>query len=257
MLAIVWLPNCQDAPCATGDGACDLSLTVLLYHDFSRPPDRIDGLGFWIEGDRLSLPDGSLVSNWPDLSSNGFDATQPTMAEQPTYNATLFGSRGGVTFNNAADPGTNLILGSNYLFSNAEGMTIVGVARSDTEDSNVKYLLDFGKNGMGGYGMMYSSNSDGVNVNLVGYTPVDAGGASTSTAAQISTSASSIFMMVVKWQPASESGQTLYLNGSPVAQGSVSLTQITSDEICRSPTRGGGSALPLPPSGTTCSGGNF
>lgn len=49
-------------------------------------PASIPGLALWLDASQLTgLSDGDPVQTWPDLSGNGRDATQATLAMRPTY----------------------------------------------------------------------------------------------------------------------------------------------------------------------------
>ncbi|MEQ9364036.1 MAG: hypothetical protein RIF32_07335 [Leptospirales bacterium] len=251
---------------AADSGDPTLSLMVLLATPASasvatgraRPPDAFSGLKLWLEADQIAGTDGQPLSTWLDLSGQGNHATQSTPAQMPLYKGAGINSLPGVEFSPGLTPGTNLTLGANYLFSQNDGLTVFAVARSNAEDSTVSYLMDFGKNGQGGYGLIYSSNNDGVGNNITLYTPINVGGVFVSAATVSPVDAAAIVVGHVKFDPAADKNQTLHLNGTQVATSSaLTLSQITSDEICRSPARGINNPLPLPNSATTCSGGAF
>ena len=77
----------------------------------------LDGLD--IDGDS-SLENnptaGTKIASWKDKSSNGYHANQELVDEQPTVS-----ENGGLSFNGIRN---HLTLGSNYIFSENDGMTI-------------------------------------------------------------------------------------------------------------------------------------
>lgn len=221
-------------------------------------PGSVSNNKLWLEADELSLADGAAVASWPDKSGAGNDASQGTMAQQPAYVASAFVGRPVVRFTNGS-PGTNLTLGGNFLYSTGDGMTIVAVVRSNVEDVTTNNIFDFGKNGQAGYGLSFAANSDGVSNNLVFYTANDAaaGGGFASAATTVATSQPVVIIAQIKFAPAGGE-QNVYLNGNLAKSvGSLSMTQMVEDYICRSATRGVqnliASALPSDPG--ICAGG--
>lgn len=60
---------------------------------------------FWLDAEdasTITLSSG-VVSQWNDKSGNGKHATQPTAAERPTYSATSFFGKAGLTFDGVDD----------------------------------------------------------------------------------------------------------------------------------------------------------
>ncbi len=63
-------------------------------------------LGWW-DASQISASDGSALSSWSDLSGNGYDLTQPTSGDQPTFYestwAYLINGLPAVSFNGTSD----------------------------------------------------------------------------------------------------------------------------------------------------------
>lgn len=82
----------------------------------------------------INQSDNTAVSTWPDRSGNGWDATQSTPANQPTFQTAEFGGSGVVRFD-----GNNDILyanGSVGLLRNVGGATLVAVNKSTVSSGN-------------------------------------------------------------------------------------------------------------------------
>lgn len=50
-------------------------------------PLQLPGLRLWLDANQANGTAGSALATWPDKSGNGFDATQGTGANQPTFNS--------------------------------------------------------------------------------------------------------------------------------------------------------------------------
>ena len=75
--------------------------------EVSATPSLAASLLTWFAADRITgLANGAAVSNWADLSGNGFNATQPAVAQLPTYVTNAVNHLPVVRFNSAS---------SNYL----------------------------------------------------------------------------------------------------------------------------------------------
>lgn len=69
----LWLPGLNEA-------------LQLEQRTASFTPADLSGLALWLKADAITgLADGEGVATWPDSSGNGWDATQATEANQPTY----------------------------------------------------------------------------------------------------------------------------------------------------------------------------
>jgi len=62
-------------------------------------PDKTPGLQLWLDAAAITgLADGDAVSSWPDLSANGYHATQADAAKKPTYKTNILNGKAVVRF---------------------------------------------------------------------------------------------------------------------------------------------------------------
>ncbi|MCB1175982.1 MAG: hypothetical protein KDK36_00250 [Leptospiraceae bacterium] len=225
-------PNTQQVTSSSGTSTIK-SLTLF--------PNQINNLQLWLEGDALSLASGTKVASWTDKSANGFHATQGTVGQQPTFMDNLFNGKPGLRFTDG-NPGTNLTLGANYLFSTNDGITIVAVGRSAVYNASLKFIFDFGGFAGAGYGLIYSATDGSGGNNVVMYSSGDVGGVSTQGKYLSTTSDIVLIIARLKFAPATDKEQTIHTNGSWLATNSsgLTLTQLSFNEICEFPLRGGG-----------------
>jgi hypothetical protein len=54
----------------------------------------------WFKASSIGLTNGATVASWPDLTGNGYDATQGTSSQQPTFATNAMNGRPAVRFNN-------------------------------------------------------------------------------------------------------------------------------------------------------------
>lgn len=67
-------------------------------------PTDIDGLELWLDASAITgLSDGDPVTTWEDQSSNGFDATQATADNKPTYQTNELNGKPVVRFDGTND----------------------------------------------------------------------------------------------------------------------------------------------------------
>lgn len=207
-------------------------------------PNEVSNLQLWLEADALASSNGTSVSTWPDQSTNGFDATQGIMAQQPVYRTGILNGHPTLQFT-TGNPGTHLTLGANYIFSAGDGLSIVAVASSLAEDDGRHFILDFGRVAGFGYGLGYSGNSDGLGNSILLYSANTSGGQLFEVPHQASSSDGKVITGIVKFDPAADKHQTLLVNGTTVVSTtSLTLTQLTANEICEFSIRGGGSGAP-------------
>lgn len=91
----------------------------------------------------IGQSDNTAVSTWADRSGNGWDATQATGANRPTFRVNQFGEAGGVRFD-----GSNDSLGSTGavgLLNNVSGGTLLGVWRGTAGNASA-IVLFFSRN---------------------------------------------------------------------------------------------------------------
>lgn len=67
-------------------------------------PTAITGCKLWLDASQITgLNDGDKVANWPDMSGNGYNATQSTSAQQPVYKANFVSGKPAISFDGADD----------------------------------------------------------------------------------------------------------------------------------------------------------
>jgi hypothetical protein len=113
-------------------------------------PLDISNLELWLDATDLStisLRDSSYVTAWNDKSGQGNHFVQATEANQPVI---------GTNEVDFAGSFKNLIAGSNYIFSENDGMSILAVARAVSSGTDYYFVFDFGRFKVSGYGLHYS-----------------------------------------------------------------------------------------------------
>jgi hypothetical protein len=70
------------------------AVTLMLEGNLIPPfsPLDIPGCALWLDASQIDLEDGDPVATWPDMSSNGYDATQAMAELRPTFRADVLGS---------------------------------------------------------------------------------------------------------------------------------------------------------------------
>ena len=67
-------------------------------------PDQIEGLVLWLDATTIAgLADGDPVGTWPDMSGQGYDATQTTTSKKPTYKLAILNGLPVVRFDGTDD----------------------------------------------------------------------------------------------------------------------------------------------------------
>ena len=95
------------------------------------------GIQLWLDGKDLNgdgnlsneLAVGTKLPAWIDKSGNDRDAEQNATVDQP-----IVSSGGGLLFDGVYD---HLTLGSKYIFSDQDGMTILAVAKATTNKGQI------------------------------------------------------------------------------------------------------------------------
>src|SRR3989344_4645836 len=67
-------------------------------HSAATPDTIAGGPTLWLKTSNLELNDGDPVVTWEDMSGNGYDVTQATGANQPTYQTSYIGEQPAVLF---------------------------------------------------------------------------------------------------------------------------------------------------------------
>lgn len=88
----------------------------------NQDPVLPSGMAAWYRADSLSgLADGAKVASWPDLSGNGYTATQGTVGVQPIYKASVINGKPVVRFPDS----TYAALSSSLSRTQAETIVVV------------------------------------------------------------------------------------------------------------------------------------
>ena len=117
-------------------------------------PLDISNLELWLDASdlaTLSLRDETYVAGWNDKSGQGNHFTKSVEAEQPTWAA------------NEVDFAASLVhmtAGGNYIFSETDGLSIIGLTKSTSFSALSEYLFDFGLFHTAGYGISYTRNTN-------------------------------------------------------------------------------------------------
>lgn len=79
------------------------ALPLLLTSSIQWTPRRLAGLTLWLRASDLKLNEGAGVDRWNDRSGNGYDVTQSTAANQPTYRNNVRNGKAVVRFDGVDD----------------------------------------------------------------------------------------------------------------------------------------------------------
>ena len=116
---------------------------------FSASSLPITGLLLWLKGDAISgVSDGAALTTWVDSSGAGFDVSQSTSGDKPTYRASVaaFGNMPAVEF----DGSTDYLSRSATLTSVQTDWSIFAVLKpSSTSDTQVPVMVGGDDRGWG------------------------------------------------------------------------------------------------------------
>lgn len=121
-------------------------------------------LKLWLRGDAGTTPAsgaGAMVS-WTDQSANGYQATPDGGGnDPPERNDNAINFNPGVFFDGAYSDmeSDGLMLGSDYIYSNNDGIQIFAVVKPDSGGGTRNYVVDFGHHDLNGYGFSYSNTN--------------------------------------------------------------------------------------------------
>ena len=180
----------------------------------------LDGLD--IDGDN-SLENnptaGEKIASWKDKSNNGYHANQELVDEQPTVS-----ENGGLSFNGIRN---HLTLGSNYIFSENNGMTIFAAVFSNetTENKSGNFYFSFGYHANTEVSGQFTANSVFLN------TPQDHGGLVSSQSVPLKEH------QVLTSKINFEDKQLIRSNGVKVIESNIALSVLNSTTISAFPTR--------------------
>lgn len=186
-----------------------------------------DGLQLYLDAAGLTnLPDGSAVETWYDGTDAPFNPSQLAETRRPDFITNGIDGSPSVRFDATDD---NLTLGSNYLFSERDGITVFAVLASE-EDTQIPFFYDFGYHTGTNYGFAYRSNRAGVT------TPTDHGGQSNTIGGVHAVGSGT--PVVVTGEIRFGQDQRVRINGGePLFETSISTSQLTANEISEWPFR--------------------
>ncbi len=128
-----------------------------------RAPDSLASLRLWLDADRvIGLADGAAVTTWNDASSSGYtaDASDAGCTVDPTFLSAALNGRPAVRFSGLDQE--CLTLGSNFIFSTNDGLTMAAVLSSTVlSGTSNDFVLDFGNFLPNGFGMYFRANGGG------------------------------------------------------------------------------------------------
>ncbi len=178
----------------------------------------LDGLD--IDGDNSLANNptvGTKIASWKDKSLNRYHASQALSDEQPTVS-----ENGGLSFNGIRN---HLTLGSNYIFSENDGMTIFASFSTDANNSKTNPVYAFGKQGE--TGIFLSANSEQSFLS----TPTLHGGYT--SYGEIEYSENQIISFRIKFS----NNQVVRINGSIIKDNNITLTTLDASVISASSNR--------------------
>lgn len=182
------------------------------------------GLQLWLRADTGITKDGSdLVSEWRDLSGNNRHATAPSTGERPTFAAASINGSDAVTF--GVGGAKRLTLGSNYLFSANDGLTIVAVARNNANEYG--FTFGFGNLANAGYGLYLRQ------INAYLWSSIHSGGTYGEFPHAYEWLGANIGMAEYDFSDQ----QRLFVNGIQTGEQSITLSQLTAAEINEAATQ--------------------
>ena len=100
-------------------------------------PLDIPGCALWLDASQLALADNDPVATWPDLSGNGYDATQATAENRPTFKAGIQNGLGIVRAVGAPDAQALGLSAAGLDLVRDLAAVTVAFAASGTADSHV------------------------------------------------------------------------------------------------------------------------
>jgi hypothetical protein len=104
-------------------------------------------IALWLDASQLVLSDGAAVATWPDLTTNGRNATQAIVVNQPVYTIPVFSNNGVVRFN-----GTSQFMAGSLGASFNAPFTLLAVGRFAQDNQGADdndYIFDLGSPGPG------------------------------------------------------------------------------------------------------------
>ncbi len=193
-------------------------------------PGGISGnLQLWLKANTgISQSDGQTLKNWTDQSTNAYTASNTAGDGQtsPTFRNNISDN---INFNPVVEfdgAANGVDLGSDYIYSSNNGLTFFAVVKPDAEQNEDNYIFDFGRVGNTGYGFVYANDAFQI------YTPIDYGGKMSGPVTHSYSTNSIIYTGKIDFG----TEQRIYLNGTSIYNDTITLTQLTSNEIVEGPT---------------------
>jgi len=102
-------------------------------------PTDISGLKLWLDASAITgVSDGGTITTWPDMSGNGYDATQATASAKPVFKTNILNGKPVVRANGSK----SMFLSSGLdMLRKAPGVTIFAVAKLDAVGADSQYIF--------------------------------------------------------------------------------------------------------------------
>jgi WD40 repeat protein len=110
-------------------------------------PRQFNGLQVWLDASTVNQADGTAITSWADLSGNGYNYTQATTTNQPTYKTNIQNGLGVVRFDGVDD---YLSTTASAITQNVAGLTLIAVIKynsSATQKTAVHFMRGTGTSG--------------------------------------------------------------------------------------------------------------
>lgn len=132
----------------------------------------VAGAVLWLDASQITgLSDGNAVSTWPDMSGNGYDATQGTGSAQPTYKTGIVNGKPVVRFDGGDWLGftqQSLASFSIFVVNRKDAVTNKSVLLENSAVAGNQYLAAPSSNASGAYSAQIATtiaNSPSATVN--------------------------------------------------------------------------------------------
>ncbi len=128
---------------------CSLSLIAVASFAQTGPGgvDNSTNVSMWLKADDLNLSNGASISNWPDASGNGNNATQSISAQRPSFvSSSPINGQPAVLFDGGTSNSTSdfMRVTDDDKLDNSNGLTFYSIIRSPNFNSPAVQAI-FGK----------------------------------------------------------------------------------------------------------------
>lgn len=203
-----------------------------IARPIGRPIDRVGGfeptdisdLKLWLDAadaSTLTLRSGVYVEEWRDKSGQDNHFSQTTEARQPSWGANEV---------NFAASLVNLTAGSNYIFSESDGLSVIGLTYNQAPTGQTRFFFDFGLFSSAGYGISY------IRTSVLGYVPANQNQQDLSIDNNYRR-----FSNIISF----ENNQKIYVNNSEITSDDIAVSSLTAANIAESPTQVDGVSGPM------------